>query len=604
MAICGHIMKRYLSIVLCTFLLCSCSQENEKITETTPAEIAVTEETALTETSPPETTSVSEMTVTETEEAVNDDLYSHDERVQGYMEQLTQLESFNETLPQAAYCLICDLDSNGTPEVVIQAAAHISVSAVFSVDNEGAFMAEPAGGTAFTGEDTWRSYDGDIPQCFILSGQDQYFASCWVGGSVAGEGGIIQLCLNGRKLSSEYVGEYSYSSTMGFKYSGFDNEEQYNEYIRSYFQKLEPQWKLLPHKELINIKEKTPNHISSLLEKYYNDRDDIAEFEKFLDDDLEYDIEFKPISERTEYFDGREAYTKNYAYDHAGSLLEDKYGSKLTYTYYPSGKVKTKKYSDGDTYTYDEDGNLLSPASDELTYDEMGRVKTRTDFVRDFVNGGYSIRSITEYFYNGDTDEVVKKIRTYNQNTTETYLYENGLEVSFEWYDPDGSYITKRTILKDHTPDGLFSKMEYFDGEGNLSRTITYEYDSENRLIREESITTEYYDDESDRCNDYVDSYTYNEDGKLLLNVFEAVTYGDTYKYEYIYDEYGNLTEMIYTIDNDNEMVGYSMGTFVTEYSYDFDFAGNVIRSAEKYEDEWVTVTEYRAIKVIRPKEQ
>ena len=100
------------------------------------------------------------------------------------MEQLVQVESFNEVLSQAAYCLICDLDSNGTPEVVIQAAALISVSAVFSVDDEGAFMAEPAGGTAFTDEDTWRSYDGDIPQGFILDGKDQYFASCWVGGSV------------------------------------------------------------------------------------------------------------------------------------------------------------------------------------------------------------------------------------------------------------------------------------------------------------------------------------------------------------------------------------------------------------------------------------
>lgn len=595
--------EKTISLILCTFLLCSCSQDNVNFTETTSAGAAVTEETAITESSPPETTSVSEMTVNEAEEAVNDDFYSHDERVQGYMEQLTKLESFNETLPQAACCLICDLDSNGTPEVVIQAAAHISVSAVFSVDDDGAFMADPAGGTAFTDADTWRSYDGEIPQGFILDGKDQYFASCLIGGT-AGYGGIIKLELNGRKLSSEYVGEYSYSSTMGFEYSGFDNEEQYNEYIRSYFQKLEPQWKLLPHKELIDIKEKTPNHISSLLEKYYNDRDDIAEFENFLDDDLEYDIAFKPISERTEYFDGREDYTKNYAYDHAGSLLENKYGSKLTYTYYPSGNVKTKNYTDGETYTYDEDGNLLSPAPDELTYDEMGRVKTRTDFVRDFVNGGYRINSITEYFYNGDTDEVVKKIRTYNQNTTETYLYENGLEVSFEWHDPDGGYISKKTILKDHTPDGLISKMEYFDGEGNLSRTITYEYDSENRLIREESITTQFYWDESDRCNDYIDSYTYNEDGKLLLNVFEALTYGDTHKYEYIYDEDGNLTEMINTNDHDNEMVGYSKGSFVTRYSYEFDFAGNVIRSAEKYEDEWVTVTEYRAIKVIRPKEQ
>lgn len=269
-------VKGVLICALSAALSCSCANAANSEVASDMAEISETEPADTTETMS-ETISA-ETAESETEEAPETVKYSHDARVQGYMEQLVQLEAFNEVLPQAAYCFICDLDSDGTPELVIQAAANISVSAVFSVDCEGAFMAEPAGGTIFTDENTWRSYNGDIPKSFILDGKDQYFAECFVGGT-SGDGGIIKLELNGRKLSSEYIGRYSFSSTMGYEYSGFENEEQYNEYIRSYFCQLEPQRKLMPYREVSDIKEKTPQLISSLLEDYYKDRDFLAGFE-------------------------------------------------------------------------------------------------------------------------------------------------------------------------------------------------------------------------------------------------------------------------------------------------------------------------------------
>ena len=539
-------MKRHLAIILTVILLCSCTQKSGESVETTFAE----------------------ETVTKAEKLENYVFYSIDERVQSYMEQLTQLDSFNELIPQTAQCLICDLDSNGTPEVIVQISATSSVSAVFSVDEEGAFMAEPAGGTIFTDEDTWRSYDGGIPQSFIFSEQDQYFADCWVGGTVSGDGGIIKINLNGRKLSSEYVGEWSYGE-KSYTYHGFEDEEQYNDYIHSYFGKFEPQWKLMPYEDFhaddIVTNEK---HITALLEEYYTDRDKLADFEELLDDDLSFRIEYMPVYKCMEYYKSGSVDTDIYAYDYTGQLLENEYGSEFTCTYYPNGKIKSKSYKDGDTVTYDEDGNVTNgPAPDELTYDEIGRVKTRTTFTHDVVNGGYCIHIATEYFYNDDTDEVVKKIRTYNENTIETYLYENGLEVRFEWYDSDEKWFPKRIMLKWYTPDGLIAKTEYKDGEGNTARTITYEYDSENRLIKEESVTTEFYWDESDRCNDYICSYTYDEDGKLLFQVNELGTYfGNIRTYEYIYDKDGNLVEMINTNSDDNEMVGYSNGSFVTKY--------------------------------------
>ena len=587
-------MKKYIAIILTAMLLCSCAKDNAEVTEsiTSPIETTViTEEsaTAQTETSgtSSETTAETENTVSETEKNKNKHgLYSYDKRVQSYMEQLASLDKFRETLPFAADCLICDMDSDGTPEVVFQIAAHISLSAVFSVDEEGAFMAEPNGGTSFTEGDVSYSYNGDIPQSFILLGQDQYFAECWVGGSVAGEGGVIKLNLNGRKLSSEYVGQYSYG-LKSYTYRGFENEEQYNDYIRTFFGNLEPQWKYMPYRDFRGLEiPVSENHVTALLEDYYSDRDELSKLEEQLDDSVKFNVEFKPVYECTEYRDDVWAYA--YDYDYAGNITKDGTSKEYTYTYYPDGKIKIKATSGGGYTEYDENGNIVDDDI-KLTYDEKGRVKTRSEY------------GITEYFYKGDTDEVVKTIYIYNGNTTITTLYENGLEVSWEWYDPDSQdWYPKRTALTEYTSEGLVSKKEYFDHNGNLARRITYDYDSGNRLICEDSLTTEFYWDESDRCNDYNYSYRYDKDGKLLQETHILGTYGgDICTWEYVYDKYGNLSEETNTNSDDSQMVGYSKGTFTTTYRHKFDLAGNITETVTTCSDGQENVTKYRAVRVI-----
>lgn len=584
-------------VIICALsavMLCSCADDANSGEVAETAEASETEPVTSAETAAE--TTASETAESETEETPKTAKYSSDERVQSYMERLVQLESFNEVLPQAAYCYVCDLDSDGTPDVIIQAAANISASAVFSVDNEGAFMAEPDGGTVFTYEKTWCSYNGDIPKSFILDGEDQYFAECFVGGT-AGDGGIIKIGLDGRKLSSEYIGRYSFSGAMGYEYSGFENEEQYNEYIRSYFSKLEPQWKLMPYSDVLDIEEKSPRIISALLDEYYKDRESLAELEEVLDVDLEYDIVFKKTFSRTEYNESGNVDENSYSYDHAGNPLEDEYNRKLRYTYYPSGKIRSEIYNSGRIYTYDENGNLF-PDDDELTYDDFGRIETRTEF-SSFSKG--EILCITEYFYKGDTDELIKEIRNYTDGRTETYTYENGLEVMYEKVGQDIYYNTVRTT--EYNASGLISKTERFDKDMNLARTVTYEYDSGGRLIFENSVTTEYYDNGCDRCDDYCYSYKFDGNGKLLEKIYVLRTYGGTLKYEYIYDKDGNLSEEIFTADHDNEMANYSAGTYVTTYSYEYDLAGNIIRSVKKYEDDRSVFTDYRAVRVIKPKD-
>lgn len=351
----------------------------------------------------------------------------------------------------------------------------------------------------------------------------------------------------------------------------------------------------MPYSNVLDIEEKSPSIISALLEEYYKDRDSLAELEEVLDVDLEYDIVFKKTFSRTEYNESGNVDENSYSYDYAGNPLEDEYNRKLRYTYYPSGKIRSEIYNSGRIYTYDENGNLL-PDDDELTYDDFGRIETRTEF-SSFSKG--EILCITEYFYKGDTDELIKEIRNYTDGRMETYTYENGLEVRYEKVGQDIYYNTVRTT--EYNASGLISKTERFDKDMNLARTVTYEYDSGGRLICENSVTTEYYDNGCDRCDDYCYSYKFDGNGKLLEKIYVLRTYGGTLKYEYIYDKNGDLSEEIFTADHDNEMANYSAGTYVTTYSYEYDLAGNIIRSVKKYEDDRSVFTDYRAVKVIRP---
>ena len=41
----------------------------------------------------------------------------------------------------------------------------------------------------------------------------------------------------------------------------------------------------------------------------------------------------------------------------------------------------------------------------------------------------------------------------------------------------------------------------------------------------------------------------------------------------------------------------------VDENSYSYDYAGNIIRSVKKYEDDLSVFTDYRAVRVIKPKD-
>ncbi len=275
-------MKKLVFYVLCAAVvcaLCSCSENApENVTETTIPELTVMTKPVVVETVTEltekieETAANTEISETETEisSEITENIYkSYRPETQEYMEKLDKLEKFNEFLPLAAEGMVCDLNSDGIPEVIIEIAAMKSASAVFSVDSDGAFMAEPKGGTAFTDSDTAASYDGKLPKGYVFMEQEQFFAESHEGGSVAGQGGVIQIKLNGREITSEMVSEWSYGA-KSYVYRGFENEEQYNAYLEDYFGSREPLNKPAPTAEWrVLSRYIAPYDIAELLDSYF-----------------------------------------------------------------------------------------------------------------------------------------------------------------------------------------------------------------------------------------------------------------------------------------------------------------------------------------------
>jgi len=204
----------------------------------------------------------------------------------------------------------------------------------------------------------------------------------------------------------------------------------------------------------------------------------------------------------------------SYVYDDKGHLIKaqsvDNYGSESPTIYaqavyeYDSQNRLTKIYLD-----YDNQPSLYY----QITYDSQGRMST------------VKINSINLVSYTYETNN------TLYTNLVSTQKYGNNDEIKFVYNDLNqvieiqykdalvSDFVTKYTYAYDKS--GLLSLYKEFDGSQMIDQEF-YSYDSSNRLVR-------------------IDDY----EGNLT---------------EYIYDEFGNVASLSFTIDEyRNE----------TQYSYD-----------------------------------
>lgn len=295
----------------------------------------------------------------------------------------------------------------------------------------------------------------------------------------------------------------------------------------------------------------------------------------------------------------------SYTYDKVDNLIAvvDALGNSTTYTYDEVGNLVKVTDANGNAtkYTYDELGRLVSTTlptvnnvtyKSSITYDEDSNVISSTDFAG----------NVTTYEYN-DLGDMIRKevggketIFTYDNlgvltsvtdsAGTISYIYNdlyeltskidgNGVEVGYE-YDDQGRIIKVKTPYGDTAYEyDLLSRVVRvidrngeatvysYDANGNRTKllysngvAVTYEYDSLNRLVKEETV-----DKNSNIIAQYV--YTLGKIGERL-----KVTELDS-ETTYTYDKVNRLTGEVYTKDGKQEIVAYTydkVGNMVKKY--------------------------------------
>ena len=277
------------------------------------------------------------------------------------------------------------------------------------------------------------------------------------------------------------------------------------------------------------------------------------------------------------------------------SKTDDSYVGKIL-TYYNSNNLVTKEdtYSEDNkllytsSYTYNSDNKLLEMLEKEVLYNSDGTSKLQNNFMKEYTynnsgkiayyfeygwfkksNGSYMKYTAVQdnYTYNnyGQTESMTHHIGYMNENeeyvkykddVTYTYdslnklstrITESGYRVNNVWQ----MHVSEKVTYEYDEETGLLSKetvdVGYQDNESwttKTSQVYTYEYNLQGMLT--EKIRTDYTLQASGSYSTVVAQKivnTYDEEtGRLVLtNTYEGSNLIESLKYEYVYDDNGNL---------------------------------------------------------------
>lgn len=455
---------------------------SETLSETVTENIPETAPTSAVTTPAPEQPVTGESISAETHLSLAD----YDPRTADYITALTECEKFADILGNSADILITDLNDDGTPEIVMQIATAVGLSAVFSVKDGRAFMSEPAPGSytpdLHAGVPSY-SFDAGSLECYQKDGEKIFIADSFIGGSAGGTGGLVGITFDGDKTSSYEISRECISRTgteyywQGEKVS----EENYSILWQEYMNSLEYSdvYTVRFPKTLRDSRLCSPmEYIAAGLEGFYRSGD------------LEMDRtqEMKPV----------------FACVRTDAVIAD---------------------CDNTAVLYDGFGNVCAVyrSSNGLTeykneYDESGRLCRVTESMRDV--------SIPDVTYEIDPEDSFEFDRRgyplFTDNTPGKY---QKIE-----YDSTGRIIKKTHIASEEIYSwGVFSPTVYapedFDPDSRVQAVTEYDYDTANRLVREEY--TAYLQDGSDKSQHFIRLWEYDSEGRLLR--YEG---GDEYEYE------------------------------------------------------------------------
>ena len=309
---------------------------------------------------------------------------------------------------------------------------------------------------------------------------------------------------------------------------------------------------------------------------------------------MTYDGEDNLI-ERTD-FNGA---TISFDYDSDGRVLSKQYpdGNSTSYSYAPDGSQDTVADSRGaTTLSYDDMGRLESRSDPETGtigygYDPAGN---KTSVISPSGSVSYSYDELNRLETVNDPATGTTRYSYDTVGNLKTVSYPNGTRADYS-YD----LLNRLTLLENRGSDGsLISSYSYtLDAAGNRKkveeepsgRVVDYDYDETDRLLEERitnpdgstSVITYTYDKVGNRKtkteNGFTTTYQYDANNRLVKE--DDVTYS--------YDDNGNLIEkqgaeeqIVYAYDYDNHLVRVETtrydATIVVTYDYDAD--GNRVR--------------------------
>ena len=317
-------------------------------------------------------------------------------------------------------------------------------------------------------------------------------------------------------------------------------------------------------------------------------------------------------------------YSSGLRTDSITSKSDNSYVGKIL-TYYNSNNLVTKEdtYSEDNkllytsSYTYDSSNKLLNMIEKEVIYNSDGTSKQQNKFMQEYTynddgkvayyfeygwfkkaNGSYTKYTAVQdnYQYNsyGQTSEITHHIGYMNENEEyvkykdeikftydglnklSTKVTESGYRVNNVWqmhmsekvtyeYDEETGLLSKETVDVGYQNNGSWAT--------KTSQVYTYEYNLQGMLT--EKIRTDYTLQSNGSYSTVVAQRvvnTYDEEtGRLILtNTYEGSNLTESLKYEYVYDDNGNLlSQKLYNgIISNNQANSYE---FVKEVAMNYN---------------------------------
>lgn len=238
-------------------------------------------------------------------------------------------------------------------------------------------------------------------------------------------------------------------------------------------------------------------------------------------------------------------------------------------------------------YVYDADGNeILEKGYQKFmgddfytystqihyTYDEQGRLTSRTNYNLGFDHADFELGGVYEYVYEGD--RLVQRNSYWDEERTDKFE-----EINYT-YDEQGRLLEEAAYSA------------FFGGDFTYSNGTQYIYDSQNRVTEKIQLSADFYTGEKTQVGGEV--FTYDEAGNLV----EWMTYGDSKdnpsgREVYTHDMSIATAETLFPVENEWDGTAYlnSKNALLGSVIYSADWYTGELGVYDELEMEYSPVT-------------